>query len=193
MVEIIINVSYVLLAVLALCYLYYLFSPKAKKPRVWRRNKQILKILYNNSTITRRQTVKIATVFDDVKKLFFSDATADYQKMYDTLVKIKNKQQRDNTTNGQRITDIIDILCEKINSEHKYFRVNSELSQVFINLENSILGNNMENIKGCLELLYTQSISVEKTLKKRWKKEFWIATGIAILGIALSVLQMINK
>lgn len=188
--QIVINVSYVMLALLAIWYLYYLLSPQARSSPVWGRKKKTLKILLSYSGIRRNHTQKISEMLIEVEHLFHNGSSVDYRKMRDTLIKIKNNQTHKNKTN-LNVAPQIEIIFEIIRANHKYINVASESAYLFQKLEDSLDASSIAETKKCLELLYRQSSVVEDSLRKRGKREFIVGTALGFFGLLLSVLQLI--
>lgn len=186
-----INVSYILLALLALWYLYYLLSTHSKTSPTRGRNKKIVKILRQYDGIRRNHTQRKQEMLEEVERLFYNDTSVDCRKMLNSLMKLKNNQPQTESPNGASIISQIDILCNAIRDGHKYMNVASESAQLFQSLEDAVEKSLIQDAKKYLSMLYTQNSAVEDSLRRKGKKEFWVGTALALLGFGLSVVQLI--
>lgn len=188
--QILINILYIALALLAIWYLYYLLSIRTKRSFVWGRKKKIAKILTKYPGIRRNHRQKLAEMSTEVGRLFYYGTTVDYRKILDFLTKMRSNPSFCNESD-KSIDLQIDILCEYIKENNKYINVTFESAQLFEKIENALNKSDMVEAKKFLDLLYIQSGFLEDGLRRKGKKEFWIGTALGILGLALPISQLI--
>jgi hypothetical protein len=182
----------VLLALLAMWYLYFLIFSRPKSSPAWGRKKKVVAILRRYDGIRRNHNQRIAEMLGEIELLFYSDTVVDYRKMLYSLLKIKNAQSQIGI-NKTDIVSQIEILCDEIQSNHKYMNVAFGSAQLFQKIEDALDKSSLPDVREYLPLLYTQSSAVEDGLKRKGKKEFWIGTVLGILSLALSIFSLLSN
>ena len=188
--QLIINILYVSLGLLVVWYIYYLSSNRIQKASAWGREKKIINILIKYKGIRQNHNKKINDMLGELEKFFYYDVVTDYRKMSKVLTKIKNKYEGKSNC---EIIPQIDIVCEIINRKHKYIHVSPENAQLFEELENALEKSSIEDAKKYMGLIYAKSVTIEENLNKRGKIEFGVGTVIGLLGLGLSLIQMLSK
>ena len=171
-------------------YVYYLLSNRTPKAPAWGRKKKVINLLVKYKGIRQNHSKKISEMLSELEGLFYHDAVTDYRKMSDTLLKIKNEYDE---KSNYEILPQIEIVCEIINRKHKYIHVSPENAQLFEELGEALDKASIQDAKKYVELLYTKSVTIENSLRKRGKIEFGVGTAIGLFGIMLSLIQMLIK
>lgn len=175
-----IYILYIFLGLLVIGYFYILLSNRKKTSISFGRKKKLIEIINKYHNITPRANRKIENAVHEMGELFYKNGEIDYEKLLDTLAKIKQKKD------GEKIIYIIDIFIEGIRTSNPYLHISNASAKLFKQLDDDIKRENYKNAFSDLKLLYEKSIEVEKLLKQRGKAEFWIGTAIGILGIMIS-------
>ena len=182
-------VLYICLAILVIVYLYILLCNRSKSSFFWGRRKKVQKILFEYPNVTSRATNKIKEIEKRLEQYFYKNGDVDYEKLLDTLVKVKSE------CDMKQYKSICDILIKNIQNEHHYLHVSNASSEIFSQLECSIRNKNFEEALEDLKLLYKKNIEIESAWNRRGKVEFWIGiigAVIGLLGLVIPFLQFIQ-
>jgi hypothetical protein len=168
--------------IIAFAYLIYIFAPKAKIWYLLGSSKKVRKILIHKVGLQKNHTRHIAETINSVESLFSRAGQTDYPKLFDTLQKIRVGSE-------PQLCQVIDLLAEKIKEEHPFCLLASDKASAFESAKRHIADSKNTEVMSALDLLYQQCISMEDALRRKSKKEFWIAAIIGILGIAVAFIQ----
>ena len=187
----VVSIFYILLALLALWYLFYLMSARSKPTISLGKNKKLIKTLRQYNTIKRNHTQRKQDMFTDAEQLFYRGSTVNYRKLLDSLIKIKTLQIKAELNDEDYIVPQIDMLIELIKEDQRYLLVAPNRAQLFQNLSDAINNSSKEGALKALEQLYTEYSVYEDSVRSKRSKEFWCGTAIGLLGLVFSIIQLI--
>lgn len=176
-------------ALLVIWFIAYLVKSHGKSSFVLGRKKRIIKIMSSSLYvgIKTNHTNKIAKLLGEIQQQYYKDGEVDYNKMLIELGKLRSSELH--YVEKRNIIPQIDILIDTINEKYKFYRVSPESAEIFERISESLDKDEVNAAKSDLELLYSRCSDIEKNLKKRGKKEFWIGTLIALIGILVSIFK----
>lgn len=172
---------YIILAILAVWYIYILVSNNRRTSYRWGRKKKIIEIIKAHSDIRARYTRQLDTIIEEMGLLFYKNGEIDYETMLDTLTVIKRNEYVDSS-----IVPAVDVIFDAIKGRNQFLHVSNASAVLFMNIKEKIKAGQFQEADSELELLYEKCVETEMSLKRRGRVEFWIGTAIGLVGILIS-------
>ncbi|GHS94950.1 hypothetical protein FACS1894139_04060 [Planctomycetales bacterium] len=176
---------YIALGVVALTYLLYLFAPKAKSWYLLGVSKKVRRILQANTKLQKGHTQKISEAITYIEALFTRGISVDYARLIGTMRKIR--------ASNSELSAVIDLLIGQIETNRPYGLLSADKENAFVAVVKQIAAQNQSDAETALKLVYAQFVATEDEYRRKDRRKFWIGTVIGIIGLVLSIVQIIIK